>query len=33
MPPHAPLRYSAAQKWLHWGTALLIMTLVVVGLT
>jgi cytochrome b561 len=33
MASHARFRYAAAQKWLHWGRAVLIITLVAVGLT
>ena len=33
MTSRPPLRFSAAQKWLHWGMALLIVILVSVGLT
>ena len=33
MASHAPFRYSAAQKGLHWGMAVLIITRVIVGLT
>ena len=32
MDSHTPSRYSAAQKWLHWGMAVLIATLAAVGL-